>query len=108
MRDGAVVTRTGIPGRFVRAEDVVARRIGGEVVLVPIRRRVGDLESVFTLNEVGARIWDLCDGTREVDDIAAVLAGEYEVNAAEAAREIEAFLEEIREAGLIKEITSAG
>ena len=32
----------------------------------------------FTLNEVGARVWELCDGERSVAGIAAVLADEYD------------------------------
>jgi hypothetical protein len=34
------------------APDLVTRKVGDEAVIVPIRNRVGDLESVFTLNEV--------------------------------------------------------
>jgi hypothetical protein len=91
---------------FVRAQDVVARRIAGEVVLVPIRRRVGDLESVFTLNAVGSRIWELCDGTRGAWAVAAALAEEFTVSAEEAARDVQAFLAHMQEAGLMEEVAA--
>ena len=32
----------------------------------------------FALNEVGARVWELCDGEHSVAGIAAVLADEYD------------------------------
>ena len=41
---------------------IVSREIAGEVILVPIRNNVGDLESIYTLNETAARIWALLDG----------------------------------------------
>ena len=93
-----------IRGGDLVEQSLVARRIGSEVVLVPIRRRVGDLESVFTLNEVGARVWDLCDATRGVDEIATVVAAEYQVDQGEAARDVRTFLREASEAGVIREI----
>jgi len=34
----------------------------------------------YTLDEVGIRVWELCDGTRSVDDIAAVISSEYEAS----------------------------
>jgi Coenzyme PQQ synthesis protein D (PqqD) len=32
----------------------------------------------YTLNDVGARVWELADGTRAVSDIVAVLSEEYD------------------------------
>lgn len=93
---------------FARAEDVVARRIGGEVVLVPIRRRVGDMECVFTLNEVGARIWDLCDGSRGGEAITAAITTEYAVTPEEAACDVTTFLNDLQEAGMIEETRHDG
>ena len=43
---------------FVKDPNIVSRKIAGEVILVPIRKNVGDLESIYTLNEVAARIWE--------------------------------------------------
>ncbi len=42
--------------RFVKDPNMVFRQIGDEVILVPIRRNVADLESIYTLNPVAARI----------------------------------------------------
>ena len=32
----------------------------------------------YTLDEVGARVWELCDGTRAVADVVSTLHSEYE------------------------------
>ena len=55
--------------RYRKDESVVSRKIADEVILVPIRKNVGDLESIYTLDEVGARIWELIDGIRSLADI---------------------------------------
>jgi hypothetical protein len=56
-----------------RRERVLLERVDDETVLL-------DLESglYFSLNDVGARIWELCDGSRTVDDIVTVICDEYD------------------------------
>ncbi len=44
--------------RYQRTDEFVARIIAGETVLVPIHRQIGDLESIYTLNEVATFIWE--------------------------------------------------
>lgn len=53
---------------FQKDSSIVSRRIADEVILVPIRRRIGEVECLYTLNEAGARIWELIDGTRRVEE----------------------------------------
>ena len=42
------------------------------VVLAP------DSGEYYALSEVGARVWDLCDGTRTVAELVALLSEEYD------------------------------
>jgi hypothetical protein len=49
--------------------NIVARMIGGEMILVPIRKNVGDMENIYTLNETAARIWELVDGQHSLEEI---------------------------------------
>lgn len=66
--------------RWIKSDDIVMRNVGGEMILVPIRANVGDLDSVYTLSTVAARVWTLLDGSRTLDEIAALLTGEYDVS----------------------------
>ena len=77
-----MTTLPAIDGRsvFRRSDSVVCRAVGLESILVPIRNNVGNLDFVYTLSPVAARIWTLLDGTRTADDIADAIAGEYEVD----------------------------
>lgn len=72
---------TGIDGRsvFKRSEEVVSRAVGLESILVPIRNNVGNLDFVYTLSPVAARIWTLIDGIRTADEIVDAIAAEYDV-----------------------------
>ena len=45
---------------YVPSEDVVAREIEGEMIIVPIASGIGDMEDeLYTLNETGKAIWKL-------------------------------------------------
>ena len=53
--------------RYQRTDEFVARNIAGETVLVPVHRQIGDLESIYTLNEVATFLWErLADATTPV------------------------------------------
>ena len=82
--------------RVFRKSDTMAfRKIGGEYILVPIRQGVGDLESIYTLNETGARIWELIDGTAKGTDIRDKVVEEFDVTPQEAEEDLVRHLEEL-------------
>jgi hypothetical protein len=70
-----------ISGEMVCAvsEDVVAREIEGEIIIVPLVAGIGDLEDeLFTLNETGKAIWKKLDGQRTLNEVIDELAAEYQ------------------------------
>ena len=89
---------------FIKADDLMARNIAGETLIVPIRNRVGDLPSIYTLNEVGARVWQMIDPSRSVNQIVETISDEYDVARAEAARDVVELLDSMESAGLIRSI----
>ena len=64
-----------------------------------------DIESgeYFALNDVGKRVWDLCDGTQTVAQVADVICAEYDVPADTALDDSVALLENLAGAGLVIE-----
>jgi hypothetical protein len=60
-----------------------------------------ETSDLHALNDVGARIWELLDGERNVAAIAATIEGEYEVDQAQAEADVIAFLDELVEKGLV-------
>jgi Coenzyme PQQ synthesis protein D (PqqD) len=86
-------------------KDVIAREVAGEAFLVPIRGKLADLQDLFVLNEVGQWAWSRLDGTRSVDHLVAGIMDEFEVPQEQARRDLEAFLSELKAAGLVDDPT---
>ena len=82
-------------------DSLVVRDLAGEKVIIPIRGKVGDLGSIYTLNGVANEIWNLLDGERAVCDIVNRLQQEYEVDPATLANDIRRLLDEMHQEGLI-------
>jgi hypothetical protein len=87
--------------RFAKRPEVVSRRIAGEAILVPVRSQVAELDSIFTLNDMGSLVWDLLDGEKTVSQIADLICASYEVATEEARQDLLEFLAELESAGLI-------
>ena len=74
---------------------MVSREIAGEAILVPIRQNVGDLESIYTLNETAARVWELIDGKNTVRDIRDAIVTEFAVDEDEAEEDLVELLRDL-------------
>lgn len=83
------------------ARPFVTRQIAGETIIVPVRDNVADLDAIYTLNEVGSRIWQLIDEPTPIGEIARRISEEFDVSASQAAEETSAFLTELHTIGLI-------
>ena len=60
------------------SEDVVAREIEGEMIIVPLTAGIGDMEEeLFTLNETGRAIWEKLGKERTLEQIILELTEEY-------------------------------
>jgi hypothetical protein len=96
--------KTSVPGNRVyrRSSDVVARQVGHESILVPIRQNVGNLDFVYTLSPVAARIWALLDGSRDIDAIVSELCGEFDVDRDTAMADVAELLTDLAETSLVQ------
>ena len=75
---------------------VVGQILDGEAVIV-----LSEQGQVKVLNEVGARIWVLADGTRTIRDIATAIWAKYEVEPAQAEADTLDFVAELVEHGIV-------
>lgn len=93
---------TGNNERFIRSQAVVARVVAGETLIVPVRAKVGDLASIYSLNGTGTLIWRLLDSPRSIEEMAAAVAAEYNVDLVPAERDVNEFVNEMRGVGLVE------
>lgn len=87
--------------KFRKKNDLVTRDIGGEIIIVPVEGHVGDLDAIYTLNEVGSTIWELLDDRTSLDQIAAAVCDQYAVTLEEARRDVAELVDSLKAAGLI-------
>lgn len=71
------------------SEDVVAREIEAELIIVPLASGIGDMEDeLYTLNETGKAIWLRLDRRQSLRAIATELAAEYAVPASDIEQDV--------------------
>ncbi len=67
-----------LDAKCVPSEDVVARMIEDELIIVPLVAGIGDMDDeLFTMNETGKAIWSRLDGEKSLRTLAAELAMEF-------------------------------
>jgi Coenzyme PQQ synthesis protein D (PqqD) len=88
--------------REIAGRTVVTRRIADETILVPVAGNVGDLDGVYTLNDVGSFIWNKIDGRTSVADLAEAVCAEFDVTLEQAADDVDEFLEALMSRGLAR------
>jgi hypothetical protein len=83
----------GLKSILSHSPSVVTRKTGNEYVLVPITNNIADMNSVYTLNETGAFIWEHINGKRNVEEIINILTTEYDIDYETASNDIFTFIE---------------
>ena len=86
---------------FKKREQVIDRKIADEMLLVPIRGKLADMERIFSLNPVAEFIWGQLDGKRSLKEIRAGILTNFEVTHEEAGSDLLEFINELQEADLI-------
>jgi hypothetical protein len=90
---------------YAKEPNFVARKIAGEMVLVPIKQKADDLDCIFTLNGTGAYIWEIIDGSMTTVQIRDALVDKYEVTPEQAKVDLVEFLDQLEEIGAVSLVT---
>lgn len=88
---------------YKRKDDIILRSIAGEMILVPIRGSLADMQKIFSLNSVGEYIWNACDGSKSVQQISEDVRSLFDVTEEEAIADLDAFINELLREGLVGE-----
>jgi len=80
---------------FHHNKGLVSRKVGDEMVIVPLRDNVADMDCVYTLNEVGAFIWETLDGVKPLREIIAEVMNTYDVDEPTAIIDVTEILEKM-------------
>ena len=98
--------KIGLDVAYMLSEEVVAREIEGELIIVPIVSGIGNMEDeLFNLNETGRSILNLLDDKRSLKDVVDELCAVFEASAEEIEEDVIGFTEELLKRGIIVEAT---
>jgi Coenzyme PQQ synthesis protein D (PqqD) len=90
------------------SDDVVAREIEGQLIIVPIAAGVGDMEDeLYSLNDPGRAIWARLDGTRSLQQIVDELSAEYEAAPGEIERDVTGLVAELLQRRMLEAVGDA-
>jgi hypothetical protein len=89
------------PASFLRSSSAVSREIGGEAVVIPICRGVGDMEAVYTFNSLGSELWKLLEHSCTEEELVIWVTANYEVTTEQARTDVMAFLDDLQQVGLV-------
>ena len=82
--------------------EFIMREVVGEYVLVPVGDTALHFNGMISLNEVGACIWKGLSQGKEREALLEAVLEEFEVSREEADRDLEEFLDVLREKGLLE------
>jgi hypothetical protein len=89
---------------YRKKDDLLTRRIAGETLVVPIRGKLADMQSIFALSEVGEFVWERLDGKTNVEAILDAVVEQFEVDEGQVQADVAEFLGELFAAGLIERV----
>jgi len=87
------VTETTI---CIPSENIVAREIEGDMIIVPLVAGIGDTDDeLYSLNETGKAIWKKLDGRKSLEKISEELSEEFSSAAEEIQADVLGFVDEM-------------
>ncbi len=90
---------------FQKDSSIVSRKIADEVILVPVSQKLGDVDCIYTLNDVAAHIWELIDGKRSLKSLRDSMVEAFQVQDSEAQEDLIMLIEQLKEVGAIQEVS---
>ena len=85
--------------RVDKAEDIIWRRIGDEVVIIK-----DDGLGTHVLNKTAAHVWEMYDGKRGLDEIAAAVCERFDAGLEEASEDVRELTDTLIKKRLLNEV----
>ena len=79
---------------YKRSKGFVEKKIGDDLVLVPLANSVVQMEKVFSLNELGTFVYSLMEKCISADELLLNILSQFDVSKEEAIGDLDTFLSE--------------
>jgi hypothetical protein len=87
---------------FIRARAVSSRGPGGEILVVPVRAKAGNLGTIYRFNGVGSLLWQLLESPKGLKELVGAVACEFNQGAEQAGNNVDRFIREMSAVGLVE------
>jgi hypothetical protein len=90
---------------LIPSENIVARDIEGELIIIPLVAGIGDMEDeLFSLNDTAKAIWKQLEGHKNLAQISAELASEYNADLKKIERDVLGLMGELFKRRIVVEV----
>jgi len=88
--------------RYAQNPDFIYRRIVDEMILVPIHQDIADLDCIYSLNSLGAFIWEQLETPATRHELGKAIQAEFDTDERTIQRDLDPFLQEMVLLGAIR------
>ncbi|RJP80449.1 MAG: PqqD family protein [Desulfobacteraceae bacterium] len=89
---------------YRKKDEIVARKIADETILVPIRGKLADMQRIFSLNPVAEFIWAHIEKETPVEKILNLVIHEFDVEEKKAKEDLVALIDDFLTENLIEQV----
>lgn len=86
---------------FRLKDGFIVRKIGDQIMAVPVGTRTSDLHGMIVLSESAELLWEALKEGAELDDLVSILTENYDVETDVAIRDVENFIENLKKQGAL-------
>ena len=90
---------------YKKSNTVVSRSLKPEALVIPIKAGSANLNEVYLLNEIAARMWELIDGYRSTSQLIDIITQEYDVTTEEASADFEELASHLEHLAVLQKVT---
>ena len=80
----------------------ILREVAGSFIVVAVGSAVKDFNGIINLNETGAFLWKILESGATKEELLKKMLEEYDVNEETARQDIDAFINKLQEAKLVR------
>lgn len=84
-------------------DNFALRQVAGNWVVIPVADKILDFSGILTLNNSGAMLWKVLVEKGDKSALVKALTDAYEVSEQTAAKDVDLFLEKLKQAGCMDE-----
>jgi len=89
---------------YQRNPDFIFRKIVEETILVPLHKGVAEMDCIYSLNAIGAFIWEKLEQPTTREDLESFILSEFDVTVEVARTDLDNFLDAMLGIGALQQV----